>query len=108
MKVLVIVESLRDEKPMFDLLRKAGIKYACVTHILEEVPKSKPSMKSLREFKPTVDNYAKDFDYVIASGDTAARIVLDTSIVNLNRMRGRNYEYKMGVKQVGKKKNASI
>jgi predicted transcriptional regulator len=100
MKVLVVTESLRDEKPMFDLLRKAGIKESCVTHILEEVPKSKPSMKSLREFKPTLDGYTskEDFDYIIASGETAARLVLDKSVVNINKIRGRDFEYAYGVK----------
>lgn len=95
MNVLVIVESQIDISPMKLLLRKAGIE-GTVTPVFEHKPTHKPTIKELRGLrsKRVWDQVEKLYDYVIASGETAARFILNTSIVNINKLRGRNFEFK--------------
>jgi uracil-DNA glycosylase len=100
MKVLVKVECVEDIKLMERLLCAAGIN-GKVSAIFDNRPKSKPPMKELRKLKYHTDEQSRDYDYIIASGETAARLVLDKSVVNISRVRGRDFEYEMGVK--GKK-----
>jgi len=104
MKILVVVASEEERVPMMNLLARAGIKDYRLTHLFINEIESKPSMKVLRQVKEQeFDHITAGFDYILAAGETAARLVLDTSSVNINKMRGRDYEFKFGVKDVKKK-----
>jgi hypothetical protein len=59
-------------------------------------------MKDLRKLKDQLDKEVVGYDYVFAVGQTAARLALDTSNININKMRGRDFEYKTGVAKRGK------
>jgi uracil-DNA glycosylase len=85
------------------LLKRAGLQ-GDVVNVLTKVTK-KPSMKDLRALKPTLDAHVRNhtYDYVIAAGETASRLVLDTSSVNITRLRGREFEYAYGVKDKQKR-----
>ncbi len=94
MRVLVVVESVADVDPMRVLLGKANIE-ASVFPVTSIRPAHKPTIKWLREQRQSYGFMGgHTYDYIIASGETAARFVLNTSIVNLNRLRGRDFEYK--------------
>jgi len=105
MKILVVVASEEERVPMMNLLARAGIKDYRLTHLFINEIESKPSMKFLRKVKEQEFDYiaGAGFDYIFAAGETAARLVLDTSSVNINKMRGRDYEFKFGVKDIKKK-----
>ena len=109
MKLLVVVADSKEVAPMKRLLAKAGLQGDIVRVFTGDVPEGKPAMKTLRAMKESLDRCVEEckYDYIIAAGETAARWVLDTSSVNINKLRGRDFEYAYGVKQVGKKgKNA--
>ena len=108
MKLLVVIADKSELDTAKRLLAKAGVQ-AQVWLVNSDGFKSKPSMKQLRELKPILEEKIKqhgDFDYVIALGETASRLVLDTSSVSINRLRGRDFDYAYGVKTPGKKKDA--
>jgi len=104
MRLLVVVAEVAELAPMKNLLVRAGIKDYKLCFLFDNID-CKPSMKELRQVKEhRFDHIAKDgFDYILAAGETAARLVLDTSSVNINKMRGRDYEFKLGVKDIKKK-----
>jgi uracil-DNA glycosylase len=100
MKVLVVIESEDERKPMEELLRKAGISDFYISHIGNRKPGKIP-IKKLRELKlGALDREISSFqpDYIVGSGDNAARQVLDKSVVNISRIRGRDFEYVYGTK----------
>ena len=106
MKVLAVVADKREYEVIRRLLAQAGYRDSQVWLVNGEGFKSKPSMKQLRELKPVLDKYVDEFgpfDYIIAAGETASRLVLDESNVNINKLRGRDFEYAYGVKTPGKK-----
>jgi len=90
------------------LLAQAQVE-AQVTYLLKKPATSKPSIKELRTIKPLFDAMLErdSFDYVIAAGETAARLVLDTSSVNISKLRGRDIEYVVGVKTAKRAKGTS-
>ena len=109
MRVLVLVAQESEVAPMKRLLAKAGMQadvWDVLTFFFKQHPDEKPPMKYLREVKLELDNAVKEYEYdtIIAAGETAARLVLDTSTVNINKLRGRDFEYAYGVKTPGKKK----
>lgn len=106
MKLLVVVADQSELQPMKRLLAKAGIQGYGIYLVNGEGFKSKPSMKQLRELKPILDQHLEvhHFDKIIAVGETAARLVLDTPVASINKLRGRDFEYTYGVKTPGKKK----
>jgi len=109
MKLLVVVADVSEVALMKRLLAQAGMRDATVWMVNGKGFASKPSMKQLRELKIVFDAYIRahtPFDYVMACGETAARLVLDTSSVNINKLRGRDFEYAYGVKKPGKKTKA--
>jgi uracil-DNA glycosylase len=94
--------------PMKRLLAKAGLQ-ADVWALYKQNLEHKPSMKELREIKLDFDKRLElvmPYDYVIAAGETASRLVLDTSSVNINKLRGRDFEYAYGTKSPKNAKNA--
>ena len=105
MNLLVVVADKTQVPVMQRILSKAGVQ-ADVAHVYQERQRYKPPMKELRQFKPELDKRIRDmgYDFVLAAGETAARLVLDTSAVNINKLRGRDFEYSEGVKKPGKKK----
>ncbi len=111
MKLLVVVAEGREVEPMKRLLAQAGIKDYLISRCCWKLD-GKPSMKEIRALKPALDEVVSsrydgcEFDYIIAAGETAARMVLDTSTVNINKLRGRDFEYAYGVKKAGKKAKA--
>ena len=104
MRLLVVVAEESELAPMRNLLARADIKDYELAYLFNEI-ESKPSMKFLRKVKEQEFDYiaGAGFDYIFAAGETAARLVLDTSSVNINKMRGRDYEFKFGVKDIKKK-----
>jgi len=104
MKLLVVVADSTEVEPMRRLLAKAGIRDYQLAQCCHKV-EGKPTMKEIRMLKPPMDDTVKtgDYDYIMAAGETAARLVLDTSAVNISRLRGRDFEYVEGVKHAGKK-----
>ena len=109
MKVLVVVAQESERASMQRLLKRAGLQGD--VFVIEKKFTSKPAMKKLREYKPVLDKHvlggydatASQYDYVIAAGETASRLVLDTSSVNITRLRGREFEYAYGVKDKQKR-----
>ena len=106
MKLLVVIADQSELQPMKRLLAKAGIQGYGIYLVNGEGFKSKPSMKQLRELKLVLDRHLEvhHFDRIIAVGETAARMVLDTATASINKLRGRDFEYAYGVKTPGKKK----
>jgi len=104
-KVLVVVAQESERASMQRLLKRAGLQGD--VFVIEKKFTSKPAMKKLREYKPVLDKHvlggydatASQYDYVIAAGETASRLVLDTSSVNITKLRGREFEYKFGTKE---------
>lgn len=107
MRILVVVAQESEVAPMKRLLARAGVQadvWDVLTVFYEQNPDAKPPMKYIREVKLKFDSYVKGYDVLVAAGETAARLVLDTSTVNINKLRGRDFEYAYGVKTPGKKK----
>ena len=104
MKLLVVVADKTELAPMKRLLAQAGVQ-AAIWMVHGEGFESKPSMKQIRELKPVLDGYLKQyqFTHIFAAGETASRLVLDTSAVNINKLRGRSFEYNFGTKEKASK-----
>lgn len=105
MNILVVVAEQSEVMPMKRLLARAGIHDADIAHFTRKL-EAKPSMKDLREVKVNAFDFTvkeKPYDYIVAAGETAARLVLDTSAANITKLRGRDFEYVYGVKKPGKK-----
>jgi len=101
--VLVVVAEEKEKPHMQRLLKRAGLQ-GDVVNVLTKVTK-KPSMKDLRALKLAFDATVSPYDYVIAAGEAASRLVLDTSSVNITKLRGREMEYAYGVKEKTKAKS---
>ncbi len=104
MRVLVLVGQENERDPMKRLLKLAGITdflFACCFESCD----SKPSIKDIRVarhlFKSAIEIYRPD--KIVAVGETAARMALDTSAVNINKLRGRDFEYVKETRKPGKK-----
>lgn len=107
MKLLAVVANSAEVPAMRRLLVQAGYQNNSVWVVNDVGFEGKPSMKQLRELKLVLDKCLEEFgpfDYIVAAGDTAARLVLDTANVNINKLRGRDFKYTCGVKALGKKK----
>jgi len=107
MNILIVVASTEEEASMRRLITRATMPgYQFMLFSLYPALASKPTMKALRELKPKLDEVIKQhkFDYIIAAGETAARLALDTSAVNISKLRGRDFEYEFGIKKPSKKK----
>ena len=104
MKILVVVADSSEVATMKRLLAQAGMQGDVLAYATEKLV-CKPSMKQVRSAKLWLDQNieAGNYDVIIAAGETAARWVLDTSSVNINKLRGRDFEYQMGVKTPKKK-----
>jgi hypothetical protein len=106
MRVLVVVAQHAEISPIKRLLASAGYNGASVYAIFDEA-EDKPKMVELRKRKLAgFDEYVRagEYDYIIAAGETAARLVLDTSTVNINKLRGRDFDYAYGVRDPKKNK----
>jgi hypothetical protein len=107
--VLVVVAEEKEKPLMQRLLKRAGLQGD--VFVIEKKFTSKPAMKKLREYKPVLDKHvlggydatASQYAYVIAAGETASRLVLDTSSVNITKLRGREFDYAFGTKALNKK-----
>ena len=112
MKLLVVVADSKEVAPMKRLLAKSGLIFEGVVWTIQaEGFEGKPAMKVLRALKVELDEQIKQygpFDVILAPGETAARLVLDTSSVNINKLRGRDFEYAYGVKKPGKKAGKAV
>lgn len=98
MNILVVVGNESEVQPMKRLLKAAGVQ-AQVYGAFEKL-EGKPTMKEIRAVKPQLDVYnnVNEYDYIVAAGETAARLVLDKATVNIARLRGRDFEYVTGTK----------
>jgi hypothetical protein len=105
MKVLILVATEAEAHAMSQLARKAGLDDYAATELYQQAD-TKPTMKQLREKKLLLDHFLEKepFDYVITAGETAARMALDMPVVNINKLRGRDFEYKSGTRITNKKK----
>src|SRR5690349_20486824 len=100
MKLLGVVADSTKVAPMKRLLAQAGVQ-GSIWMVNGEGFDSKPSIKQLRQLMPVLDSDLErfgPFDYIMAAGETAARLVLDTSAVNINKLRGRDFDYAYGVR----------
>jgi uracil-DNA glycosylase len=97
MKVLILVATRNEGIQMTRLAREAGLDSRFIYCLGLE---GKPKMKDLRGFKAELDEHieAGRYDVVVASGDTAARLAFDKPVVNITKLRGREFEYKPGVR----------
>lgn len=104
-KLLLLVGQNSEAPSMRRLLASAGVKAEvfCAFPSIDH----KPSMKKIRECKIWLDGAeAAGYTHILAAGETAARLALDTSSVNINKLRGRDFEYVTGIRKTGKKAKA--
>src|SRR5690349_24783784 len=110
--LLVVVAEEKEVGPMKRLLDKEVYDYDNLVWVVSGKGfEGKPSMKVLRALKVELDHRIEKhgpFDCILAAGETAARLVLDTSSANINKLRGRDFEYEYGVKKPGKKTSKAV
>jgi hypothetical protein len=105
MKVLILVANEEEGRAMSRLSAKAGLVNRAIANLGLDC---KLSMKELRQHKAALDAFVEQqgFDVVVASGETAARLAFDKPIVNITKLRGRDFEYKTGCRTSKKEKKA--
>jgi len=103
MKVLILVANEEESMAMSRLAAKAGL---LDRRTLSLNVKDKLGIKELRNYKPALDAFVEEqgFDVVVASGETAARLAFDKPIVNITKLRGRDFGYKPGCRTSKKEK----
>jgi soluble P-type ATPase len=103
MKVLILVATAAEKGAINKLAKAAGLEnyqIDCLYTTMED----KPKMTQLRKRKLALDMLVIGFDVVVASGETAARLAFDKPIVNITKLRGRDFEYKPGCRTSKKEK----